>query len=832
MYEQETVERQELESSSVTIRLHDRDITVSSLTLDYKYHCTEDKFEALCLYDFVSKVQTRSRKVKPVEACNDDIWAGCLSSWEHPQRGSHYQSVSRDAFVPVLLGPSLVDPNRSFSEREVWARDMLILFKPWRKLTDLKTSQEGWFDAYSRFELVLTDRQRHIIKNMIVLTECRDARASHVRKKKGNSLLTNVDGAVSTINGFEDELYDDENGRNLHYIFDSFVGIEDGDIKLNDRVDCIIGEETSSLLDLCLPEKESAPTIRKDLNVCDMDVEVLVEHASIMSELGRRRLLRHESDEEPVRKRIFKNHREPATVTMSLQSASNGSVPSHNPWTVVDQVIDEMSLADNPEQLRAFRTVAEHLLQGKNQLLMYIAGVGGTGKSHVIRSIVKLFVMLDRREELHLGAPTGIAAVLIGGNTLHALTLLSPSNKSKDAVNLVAIWRGVRYLIVDEVSMLGANFLSQMSNRLCQAKGDEVHSGGKPFGGVNMIFTGDFGQLKPPKQHALYSHELVAHPSFAQSRDESGISALNGVFLWRQVRVVVELVRNQRHATDPDYAAFLSRLRVGECLRPEGGSCVGDLSYISTRLISNLAKDPKELARFKDAPIIVGSKLLRDALNVKLIAYHARILGQPVEVYYSHDSIRRTRVPLGIQERLWNLPSSVNREAFGKLPLFLGMRVMVTENIAMNHGVVNGAEGIVMDIKFDLDEQGRRYAKVVYVHLPGCGISIPGQEVDVVPLFPVSVRIEYRFAGSTGLSAKGFSRRQIPIVPAYAYTDFKSQGRTLDFAIVDLASARGQGVYVMLSRVKTISGLVILRWFPPTKIYHRLEGRARSHQQT
>ncbi|KDR81276.1 hypothetical protein GALMADRAFT_48308, partial [Galerina marginata CBS 339.88] len=59
-------------------------------------------------------------------------------------------------------------------------------------------------------------------------------------------------------------------------------------------------------------------------------------------------------------------------------------------------------------------------------------------------------------------------------------------------------------------------------------------------------------------------------------------------------------------------------------------------------------------------------------------------------------------------------------------------------------------------------------------------------------------------------------------------TDFKSQGRTLRRAIVDLATARGQGAYVMLSRVKSLSGILILRWFPPNKVFHRLPEELRT----
>ena len=65
-------------------------------------------------------------------------------------------------------------------------------------------------------------------------------------------------------------------------------------------------------------------------------------------------------------------------------------------------------------------------------------------------------------------------------------------------------------------------------------------------------------------------------------------------------------------------------------------------------------------------------------------------------------------------------------------------------------------------------------------------------------------------------------RKQLPLVLAYAYTDYKSQGRTLERAVVDLASASSmQSVYVMISRVKTMEGLAVLRWFNPGKIYQR-----------
>ncbi len=81
---------------------------------------------------------------------------------------------------------------------------------------------------------------------------------------------------------------------------------------------------------------------------------------------------------------------------------------------------------------------------------------------------------------------------------------------------------------------------------------------------------------------------------------------------------------------------------------------------------------------------------------------------------------------------------------------------------------------------------------------------------------------DFRFKDGDKIRTRSVTRKQLPLLPAYSYTDFKSQGRTLDRAIVDLYTARGQGVYVMLSRVKTLKGFAIMRWFPSTKIFQRL----------
>ena len=111
----------------------------------------------------------------------------------------------------------------------------------------------------------------------------------------------------------------------------------------------------------------------------------------------------------------------------------------------IEQVIVEMHLRENPEQLRAFEIVAWHACFGVGQLMIYIGGVGGTGKSYVVKAILRLFDLLGRRDEIVVGAPTGAAAILIGGNTIHSLAMLpeSANRKKSKTEELMHRWRNV-----------------------------------------------------------------------------------------------------------------------------------------------------------------------------------------------------------------------------------------------------------------------------------------------------------------------------------------------------------------------------------------------------
>jgi hypothetical protein len=103
---------------------------------------------------------------------------------------------------------------------------------------------------------------------------------------------------------------------------------------------------------------------------------------------------------------------------------------------IINRFVVSYGLEGNFQQVKAFRIIANHVLsvgndnKNQKQLLLYLSGMAGTGKTHVIQVVIRLFDELNRRSELFLSATTGMAAVLIGGHTIHALTYLPKSARN------------------------------------------------------------------------------------------------------------------------------------------------------------------------------------------------------------------------------------------------------------------------------------------------------------------------------------------------------------------------------------------------------------------
>ncbi|KAF5325922.1 hypothetical protein D9611_000998 [Ephemerocybe angulata] len=829
---------------SVAVSTSRNNISACNQLLDYIFRPSGEPFASMGLYNHIALTRRVSQgKRRDVNVQNGPGTPQAFSSIEHPQFHTHKLGVRLIAVVPVLLGPKIARRDGTSQERESWARDICILFKPWRHPNELKTALETWIDASEKLLPTLSPNDLAIATNMSLISESKQERDAKPRRKKRGP----TDASLLSTEGLPDlDELPEVSPPSTYEIVAAARSGQNNTTLTTAYLEGILGADRVRAIQQCYaPSSTSeAPNHEVDIEAAEgepsnrgdsWDRDLLTAQKQYMLECRRRP---HNGGEGRTRKKKSSPSKRPPDARITSINEPKVAPPRKAAAFGMEDALmlaKSRQMEDNFEQMRAYITVAKHILEGGSQLLMFIGGQGGSGKSYLIDTIVMLFENMGRLDEVRLGAFTGIAASLIGGNTLHSLLSIGSNSRTNlaSAKRLSEEWKYVKYLIVDEISMVSAQFMATISSRLKVAKGDDVANSLKNFGGLHVIFLGDFHQLSPPTQPSLFSHRLVRNPSFLETRNNNSIDGFAGAYLWRQVENVVLLKQSKRQEGDPVFARLLELIRHRKCLGPDqrqvlvnGKSVVEhirdrDLAYVS-------ATNPNSLTSFVDAPVIVGTREMRDSINITLLTAHARRVSAPLHVYHAQDTIKGEKVSDRASTLLWRLPSRLTKDSIALLPMFIGMKVMITENVSVAFKVVNGTEGTITDIQFSEDAAGKRYAEVVYVKLASAAQTIhaPGLPAGVVPIFPTNVNVPYPLRIGSIVS-KSFSRRQVPLIPAYSYTDYKSQGRTLSRAVLDLASSQGQGIYVMLSRVRSLDGLLILRWFPQSKIIQEMSGELR-----
>ena len=470
----------------------------------------------------------------------------------------------------------------------------------------------------------------------------------------------------------------------------------------------------------------------------------------------------------------------------------------------IDEVIAKWTL--NVEQARAFSLIASHARQNQDSepMRMYLGGPGGTGKSRIIAAMTDYFARRGESRRLRLASFTGIAAKNINGTTLHTALALNQHQKNQKKGNgktksdLVAMWTGVDYLFVDEVSMIGCGLLLQIHESLVDAKGRT-----EPFGGVSVIFAGDFAQLPPVSQTKLFSR--------TKSVKETTIF---GQLLWRSITTVVMLTEQMRQAgrDNENFVEMLSRLRDGRCTQD-------DYDLLNSRLLST-ALDNQSQAQWQRVPIVVYTNAIKDAINLEATKTFARKTGQQIQWYHAVDTYRGKQIDdEAINDVLDTMPSNKTGGRMRVLPLVLGMPIVVTENFDVSGGIVNGSTGILRKVRYCVDDANKRYLTSCIVELPGATAdALPNLPPKHVAVLPNETEMKPLRHPNTGYSCT-LRRYQVPLDAGFAITAHKAQGQTLEKVIVDLASCMGtEAAYVMVSRCTSLDGLMVLRPFPIGKI--------------
>jgi hypothetical protein len=572
-------------------------ITSSNDVLDYRLRSSDPAFRDLCLWEHTELVHKLSQKSEAHHrsqhihsrsgVTTDDphirpgpalMPRGEFCS-DHPQYGSHVSCLRNVRYVPVLLGPSIPRPEKSKKEREKWCHAMLILFKPWRQITDLKAPGVSWRSAFE--SSVFTDWALEIMKNMNVENECNNARDTHNANRRSGKVKHNLMAGLD-LAGPACDIASLGVSLNNNIALDEIISDEVSDVGAadDDPVHVVPVTQENSLMSeversgLYHPREQLSPTndnppLGHVSLVEDGDKAMLNMQSSLMSRLKSNKRPSRSSD---TQDNTRYNARRRTSVEPELtyeQLAEEVDIVNvpwrgdvvNSPAEELENIISEWGLKENTEQERAVRIVGEHFVYGReDQLLMYVGGIGGSGKSYVVKAIVELFKRCGASEKLLLSAPTGCAAVLIGGYTIHALTFLPKSKHVPKQLDLESIWRLIRYLVIDEISMVDSVLLSQISHRISIGRASDETSQGLPYGGVHVIFTGDMGQLRRVKARSLFSHELVKKLMPNVGHTTYGQSALHGACLWRQINTVVELKKNWRAEKDPEFVNLLVRI--------------------------------------------------------------------------------------------------------------------------------------------------------------------------------------------------------------------------------------------------------------------------------
>ncbi|KAH8802371.1 hypothetical protein DL96DRAFT_1475472 [Flagelloscypha sp. PMI_526] len=211
----------------------------------------------------------------------------------------------------------------------------------------------------------------------------------------------------------------------------------------------------------------------------------------------------------------------------------------------------------------------------------------------------------------------------------------------------------------------------------------------------------------------------------------------------------------------------------------------------------------------------------------------AQATGQESHVYYSEDYMKKGNEKIFLKSKAalaaWNVRVKDAKDLGGRVRYVPGMPIFIAGgNIATELGISNGSIGVLVSLEYKLDEKGRRYATSAVVDMPKyVNPDASESHPHRVTLTPVSTSIQFRLDGSEQLYSA--TRRQLPIIPAFAFTAHNSQGRSLHVCCIDLAGCTTtEAAYVMLSRVRSLEGLCILRPFSFSKISTRISEQLRT----
>ena len=391
---------------------------------------------------------------------------------------------------------------------------------------------------------------------------------------------------------------------------------------------------------------------------------------------------------------------------------------------------------------------------------VFLTGHAGTGKSYILEKLKEQF------KKLVITSTTGLAAVNVKGQTIHSWAGVGICKKPIKATvqsiltektNIKRQIQRCKLLAIDEISMLNIKTFEYIDKVL-----REVRECDKPFGGIQVIFIGDFFQLPPVEEDGnlenLYSFESP---------------------IWKEFNFKNILLTKNYRQNEKDFINALSNMRMN-CLTQE------DINLLKTRTVEeeNINKNILHIFSTNEEANLYNRKSF-EALHTILQNFESKDgVWRKKNIEYS-DFTQKEQIILDIFNK--------NCRAEKTIHLKLGCRVMLLTNLNFAQGLINGSCGTVKAFN----------EKSITVEFDN------GITRDINP-----EKFEYYYNNEPKAI-----RMQYPLRLAYAITIHKSQGMTLDSLFVDCKRIFEKGqAYVAMSRVKTLSGLYLCN-FSKDRVY-------------